>query len=347
MTEVRLERRGRALSVLLDRPKALNALTLPMIEAIEPALRAAAVDPAIEHVVIRGAGSRAFCAGGDVRAVALSIGQSGATLWSDFFRDEYRLNRRIHRYPKPFTALIEGISMGGGVGLSMHGRFRVAAETLVFAMPETGIGFFPDIGGGWFLNRFPGAVGRFLALTGARLGAADARAIGYATHIVPAERLDALAERLADATAAEVPGVLDAAAIDPGPAPLDEHRAAIDRCFGQPTVEAVLAALAAEGTPWAAGWLEQLAAKSPTSLKVSLAQLDRSRGLEIEAVLALEYRMSQHFMAAPDFREGIRALLIDKDNRPHWQPSELAAVTPAQVAAYFAPLPGGDLTFPD
>lgn len=350
--EVVIERRAGfgagLLQIQLNRPRALNALTLAMIHAIEPALRAAEGDPAIACVVIEGAGDRAFCAGGDVRAVAESLKDPSARLAQDFFRAEYRLNWRIHRYGKPFIALIDGVSMGGGVGLSVHGSHRVITEKLTFAMPETGIGLFPDVGATWFLTRCPGEIGTYLALTGARLKAADALYCGYGTHFVPSGRLPGLREELfaaAPSSSAAVDAMI-ARFVEPvGLQTLPGLRDAIDRCFAGDSVEAILLALDREGGAWATETASVLRDKSPTSLKVTLRQLRGGKGLTIEDALIREYRMSQHCMAGHDFAEGIRAVLIDKDQRPVWRPATLAEVDDAVVAGYFAPLGPQDLRF--
>jgi enoyl-CoA hydratase len=346
--DVQLETRGALGLVTLERTKALNALDLGMIRAIRPQLDTWASDPAVKAVVIRGAGGKAFCAGGDVRAVALSMGkplpEGEEPLSRAYFREEYALNHCIHHYEKPFIALVDGISMGGGLGLSIHGSHRVVTERLVFSMPETAIGLFPDVGGGWFLPRFPGEVGTYLALTGARGTAADAMWVGYGTQHVEHTKLDALLEALVKADwSAEAPRevatrVLSSFATDAGPAPLRGLQEAIDRCFQADRVESILEALAAEGTEWAETTRATLARMSPTSLKVTLRQLRRCRALPYTEVAALEYRLSQHVTALPDFREGIRAVLVDKDQRPRWDPATLAEVRDEAVEACFAPL---------
>jgi enoyl-CoA hydratase len=346
--DVQCETRGPIGLVTLERTKALNALNLEMIRAIRPQLDTWAADPQVKAVVIRGAGGKAFCAGGDVRAVALSMGkplpEGEEPLVRAYFREEYALNHRIHHYEKPFIALVDGISMGGGLGLSIHGSHRVVTERLVFSMPETAIGLFPDVGGGWFLPRFPGEVGTYLALTGARGTAADAMWVGYGTQHVEHTRLDALLESLVKADwSAEAPRevatrVLSSFATDAGPAPLQGLQAAIDRCFGADRMERILEALAAEGTEWAETTQATLGRMSPSSLKVTLRQLRRCRSLPYTEVAALEYRLSQHVTALPDFREGIRAVLVDKDQRPRWNPATLAEVRDETVEACFAPL---------
>ncbi len=352
-------REGGVATVTLNRPQALNAFTLGMYRRFAPMLREWADDPAVHAVVISGAGERAFCAGGDVRAIAeAGQGISGdRALTSSFFREEYELIRHIHRYPKPYIAIIDGITMGGGAGVSVNGAYRIATERTMLAMPETGIGLFPDVGATRFLNLAPGHIGRYLALTGARLGPADALYCGFATHFVRRERVAALVETLgpmawrAGEERAQIAQALGAFQTDPGEPPLAARRAAIDRCFAGDTVEAVLDALAREAEAggsdgeWASQTRAGLLAKSPTSLKITLRQLIVGQGYDIEAALALEYRLTQHFMQGHDFYEGVRAALIDKDQQPRWHPATLGEVTKAMVDGYFAPLGEGELRF--
>jgi enoyl-CoA hydratase len=346
--DVQLETRGPIGLVTLDRAKALNALSLEMIHAIRPQLDAWAHSPQVKAVVIRGAGGKAFCSGGDVRAVAQSLGkplpEGEEPLVRAYFREEYRLDHRIHHYEKPYIALVDGISMGGGLGLSIHGSHRVVTERLMFAMPETGIGLFPDVGGGWFLPRFPGEVGTYLALTGVRATAADAMWVGYGTQHVEHSRLDALLQGLVEADWSSgapkevATRVLSSFATDAGPAPLRAHQEAIDRCFAADRVEDILAALAKEGTEWAETTRATLVRMSPTSLKVTLRQLRQCRSRPYDEVVRIEYRLSQSVTAHPDFREGIRAVLLDKDQRPRWNPATLAEVRDEAVEAFFAPI---------
>ncbi|HVC50726.1 MAG TPA: enoyl-CoA hydratase/isomerase family protein [Stellaceae bacterium] len=348
--DIVFEVRGRLGLVTLNRPQALNAFTLDMYRRFDPVLRAWAADPAIAAVAVRGAGDRAFCAGGDIRAIYEAGRGLGPdpSLTASFFREEYRLIRRVHRYPKPYLALIDGITMGGGAGVSLNGRYRVATERTVLAMPETGIGLFPDVGATHFLNRCPGRIGRYMGLSGARLRAADALYCGLATHFVPRERLDALIAALAAGEGGDVAAVLAGFGGDPGAAPVAARQAAIDRVFAADAVEAILAALAAEtgdDADWARQTRAELAGKSPTSQKIFLRQMILGHGFELEAALMLEYRMSQHVMAGLDFYEGVRALIIDRDQRPAWRPATLAEVDAATVDAYFAPLGEGELTF--
>ncbi len=342
-SDIRFAVEGGVAFVTLSRPKALNALTLEMIRAYYPRLKAWAADPAIRAVVISGEGEKAFCAGGDVRAVYDSVKTAPSDMHRRFFQEEYRLNRLIHRLSKPYVALIDGITMGGGLGLSRHGSHQIATERTLAAMPETGIGLFPDIGATWFLNQCPGKSGLYLALTGARVRAADALYVRFATHYAPSAALDGFRKNLA--AGADVETAIAAIATDPGPAPLASVREAIERTFAGESVEAILAALETEGSDWSRETLKILQAKSPTSLKVTFEQLRRGAGLAIEEVLVMEYRMTQAFMAGHEFFEGIRAVLIDKDQAPKWRPPTLAGVTAADVARYFEAPATGDLVF--
>jgi enoyl-CoA hydratase len=344
--DILFERRGRLGFIRLNRPQALNALTLDMTRRLDRALKEWAADPDVALVAVRGAGERAFCAGGDVRALYRE--GPGSPYTEIFYRDEYALNRNIFRFPKPYVALIDGIVMGGGVGISAHGSHRVVTERTVFAMPETGIGLFQDVGATWLLSRCPGETGIYLGLTGARIRAADLIALGLAEAMVPSGRLDALETALPEMrTRGDVDALVGAHAADPGAPELAAHRATIDRCFAEPTVERILAALEAEGTEWARATAATLRTKSPTSLKVALQQLRLGRALpDFEAAMRLEFRLVQHFMAGGDFFEGVRAVVIDKDQRPRWSPARLEEVSEAAVAAYFAPLER-ELEFPD
>lgn len=347
MSTLTLEITGSVGRIELQRPKALNALTLEQIHAIDPQLRAWADDDRVKAVVITGEGHKAFCAGGDIRALYEAGRDHRHDIYAAFFRDEYRLNRLIKTYPKPYVALVDGIVMGGGVGISVHGSHRVASENTLFAMPETGIGMFPDVGGTWFLPRLPGELGTYLALTGARLKAADCLYAGVCTHFIPAERKTALVRALAGiGEAAAVDAVLAEFATDPGMAPLAERRDVIDRCFAFDREEDILAALAAEGGDWAAETRATLMAKSPFATKVTLRQMRLGRTLDFDGCMRAEFRMSQRFMERPDFCEGVRAAIIDKDQAPRWNPPGLDGVSDAMVEAVFAPMADGEeLTF--
>lgn len=340
MDEVLFETRGSLGLVTLNRPRALNALTLDMIHEMTRQLGAWTRDPAVAAVLIRGAGDKAFCAGGDIRAL---VQPDNAAYIEGFFADEYCLDRMIFRYPKPYIALINGIAMGGGVGVSVNGAHRIATEATLFAMPETGIGMFPDVGGSWFLPRCPGEIGIYLGLTGARLGAADCLYAGIADVQVGDGAEPEMIDRLAAGEPTAL--VLRDLAVEPGPAPLARNREAVDRCFAGDSVEAIMAALREEGGDWAARTLEALETKSPLALKVALRQLRKGRALDFEGCMAMEYRLSQRVVPGHDFREGVRAAVVDKDRSPKWDPPTLAAVGEETVAACFAPLGDRELRF--
>jgi len=321
--------------ITLNRPEALNAVTLGMVRDMHPQLDAWTHDPDVRHVVIEAAGGKAFSAGGDIRAL-YDWGRAGDETFLAFYREEYQLDTFIKRYPKPYIALLDGITMGGGVGVSIHGSHRVAGDGLTFAMPETGIGLFPDVGGTYFLPRCPGEIGMYLALTGARLKAADALYAGIVSHYVPSDRFGALKEALC--AAEEVGGAIEEFAIDPGPPPLLENREIIDRSFAAGTVEEILDRLDAEGTEWAGKTAGILRTKSPTSLKITYRQIREGAKLEFEDCMRLEFRMVNRIFRADDFFEGTRAVVIDKDQSPAWKPAALADVGPDLVESYFEPL---------
>ena len=329
-------------SVLLNRPKALNALTLEMCHALEAQLRAWATDDAITAVVVRGAGERAFCAGGDIRRLS-EAAQAGDDYAFAFWHDEYRLNALISHYAKPYAALIDGIAMGGGVGLSVHGRYRVVSEHALFAMPETGIGFFPDVGGSYFLPRCPGQIGLYLGLTGHRLKAADMLYAGIATHFVPRARLPALEQALAAA-----PGGDRVLCWRVSPRiqawPIFPRTKWRSNLFGRPSLEAIIAALAASETEFARHTREALARKSPTSLALTFREIRAGAALDIDDCLRMEWRMASHAPGhLPDFHEGVRAVIIEKHNKPNWSPARLADVDPAAIDGFFAPTARGEL----
>jgi enoyl-CoA hydratase len=337
MTEdVLFERRGALGLIALNRPKALNALTREMCIAMKARLEEWGRDEAVKTVAIRGVGERAFCAGGDIRALYDS-GKEKTSGALEFYRDEYRLNAAIRHFPKPYVALLHGIVMGGGVGISVHGSHRVGNESMTFAMPETGIGLFPDVGGSYFLSRLPGEFGMYLALTGERLKSADALHAGILTHFVPA---GATEELLAALEAGNAPDfALRSFAEQPGPTALADRRENIDRIFSEDSLDGILAALDADGGDWASATLANLRKKSPTSLKITFRQIREGARLSFDDCMRMEYRMVSRVMARHDFYEGVRAAIIEKDNAPRWNPAELAQVGDSDVNAYFAPLP--------
>jgi enoyl-CoA hydratase len=331
--DILFERSGRAGVITLNRPKALNALTMAMVEEMSATLERWAGDDAVRHVVIRANGGKAFCAGGDIRAL-YDWGRAKDPKFFQFFRNEYMLNALIKRFPKPYVALIDGITMGGGVGVSVHGSHRVASERMVFAMPETGIGFFPDVGGTYFLPRLPGQAGMYFGLTGDRARTGDAYYAGIATHHVPSARLGELGEALTKAD--RVDDCLARFAVAPEPGALQDRQADIDRHFGRDSVEAILASLDADPSEWAQKTAASLRGKSPTSLKVTFRQLREGRTRDFEECMRLEYRIVHGVIEGHDFYEGIRAAVIDKDGTPRWRPGSLEEVSEADVAGYFA-----------
>lgn len=336
---VLLHTEGRVRHITLNRPRALNALNHAMVLRTARALDAAEADDDVVAVVLTGAGERGLCAGGDIRSVrddALAGGRASL----DFWRDEYLLNARIARFPKPYVAIMDGIVMGGGVGVSAHGSVRIVTERSRIAMPETGIGFVPDVGGTYLLGTAPGELGTHLALTGDSIGAADALLCGLADHFVPSRQLPDL---IAALDACTTPGaVTETVARHTEAAPgglLAAHRGWIDACYAADTVEEIVDRLADHGVPAAKQAAATVLAKSPTSLKVTLEAVRRARRLgSLEAVLDQEYRVSTVAFTGPDLVEGVRAQIIDKDRDPRWSPADLAHVTDEDVARHFAPL---------
>ncbi len=336
MSDVIVERVGALGRLRLDRPKALNALTHGMVGAIDRALDQFSADPGIAAVLLTGEGERGLCAGGDLRTLYDSTDLVEA---ERFWRDEYRLDARIAQYEKPFVAVMDGITMGGGVGLAGHAAHRIVTERSRVAMPETGIGYFPDVGGTWLLPRAPGEVGTYLGLTGEPMGAADAIFCTFADALVPTvalpDLIDALAALPPDAGDAGVRDLIARLAQDPGPAPLAAHREVIDRCFAFDMVDEILSALAADGSDFAAATRKTLLTKAPTSLVLTLCLLRLGRASpNLEACLEREFHASLAVLAEGDLREGIRAAVIDKDKNPRWNPARLDAVDPARIARW-------------
>jgi len=411
--EIVLDRRGTAGIVTLNRPAALNAVTRAMVRTLREALEGWRHDGAVSRVILTAADGRAFSAGGDLRHI-YEAGRAGRQEESiDFWREEYALNAAIKHYPKPYVALIDGIVMGGGVGISVHGSHRVAGDRFEFAMPEVGIGFFPDVGATWFLPRLPGEIGTYCALTGERLKAADALAAGIATHRVASARFAELVEALCSAvsvdailaafaepviatlTSPRLRGEVDpslpsrasgregkgrvrgprreselgetpphpdplpasgerekdiAPSLEPRPrenaeqGPVTAHRSAIDRIFAAGSVEEILARLDAEAATasndarWAGDVAATIRTKAPLSLKIALAQMRRGRNWSFEECMRAEFRVVSRVAYGHDFYEGIRAVIIDKDNRPRWRPPALADATAESVERHFSPL---------
>lgn len=325
---VQVWRDGRAGRIRLNRPKALNALDLAMVRQMHAAIEDFAADPAV-HVVLVDAPERGFCAGGDVRSVRAAVLAGDPSAIDVFFRSEYALNQAIAELRKPYVALVDGICMGGGVGISVHGSHRIATEMAMFAMPETAIALFPDVGTSFLLPRLPGALGMYLGLTGARMMGADAVHAGLATHFVPRDALPALRAALPDDGVAAV-----AAHAQPlPPFSLAPHRAAIDRCFAGENMLDIVARLEAEGTDWAREVIATLVKLSPSALCWSLAAIRRGAGLSLHEALAAELRLTRHVTRHPDFAEGVRAMVVDKDRQPLWTPPSLKQVDPAAIAA--------------
>ena len=345
--DILFERRGAAGLVTLNRPQALNAVTHAMALALRAQLDAWASDPAITRVVIQAAGERAFSAGGDIR-VLYDLGKAGRHDEAlQFWRDEYPLNAAIKSYRKPYVALIDGLVMGGGVGVSVHGSHRVAGDRFSFAMPEVGIGFFPDVGATWFLPRMPGELGTYCALTGERFNCADAVAVGVATHRIPSGRFDALLDGLTGTVS--VDALLAAFAEPAGEGSIMARRAAIDRLFAGDRVEDIIAALDREAASssadaaWAGKTAATVRTKSPLSLKLALAQVRRGKTWDFETCMRAEFRIVSRVIHGSDFYEGVRAVIVDKDNKPRWQPAALAQVSDADVERHFAPLGAEEL----
>ena len=327
--------------ITLNRPKAINSLTHPMVTRIGAALTAWQDDDAVGCVIVDGAGERGLCAGGDVVAIYHSAKADGAEA-RQFWHDEYLVNAQIGRYPKPYVAIMDGITMGGGVGISAHGSVRIATDTTKMAMPEVGIGFIPDVGGTYLLARTPGLLGLHAALSGAPFTGADAIAMGFADHFVPHERLEAF---LATATADGPVAAVAAHAQEPPPSPLLAQRDWIDECYAGDTVPDILAALGDRGGDQAAKAAELISSRSPVALAVTLEAVRRAGTLtSLEDVLRQEFRTSCASLRSHDLVEGIRAQLIDKDRNPKWSPPSSEAVTTADVEAYFAPA-DPDLSF--
>jgi enoyl-CoA hydratase len=352
MGEILFEQRGGVATATLNRPDALNSVNLSMYRAFAPRLTEWSTDSSVAALLLRGNG-RAFCAGGDVRAIYEARGRPlvRGEYAFDMFREEYLFIRQLHRFPKPQIALAHGITLGGGAGLSINGTFRVVTETTAMAMPEVFIGSIPDVGATRFLNACPGRIGLYLALTGGRVGAADALYCGFATHYVPQERLGELTAALCQLewrrgeALAQAGAVLARFSRPPPEATLPARQAAIDRCFGKASVEAIVAALRQEAAPWAEEALAAMQRASPLSLKLAFRQLQRGAGMDLEAALTLEFRIILNLLAEDDFYEGVRAVVVDKDRKARWSFSSLAEVSEADVEKRFASLGERELSF--
>lgn len=339
-SEIIARKIGQVGRITLNRPKALNALTHGMCLSMIEALEAWREDGDVKAIVVDGAGEKGFCAGGDILKLHDSGKAGNDDAWL-FWRDEYRLNTLIFHYPKPYVALIDGITMGGGVGVSVHGSHRVAGDRTMFAMPETGIGFHPDVGGAYFLPRLAGEIGIWMGLTGARLKAADAVASGLATHYCPSGQYDALLEALETADLSEddsLEVLLEEFSGDPGDSELAHTRGLIDAAFAGNRVEEIIARIEGAGDSWSQKQAKVLSSKSPTALKLTLAALRKGETLSFEDVMRQDLRASSWCLKGKDFYEGVRAVIIDKDNAPVWDPSTLANVNDNDIAGAFDPL---------
>ncbi|GAA0783207.1 enoyl-CoA hydratase/isomerase family protein [Roseibium denhamense] len=334
------EQKGHAGFITLNRPKALNALNHAMVTEMAQQLQRWAGDPAIAHVVIKGAGDKAFCAGGDIRSIydARQAGETDGL--SSFFRDEYLLNAQIKAYPKPFVALINGIVMGGGVGVSVHGSHRIGTEKMTFAMPETGIGFFPDVGGTYFLPRMPKQTGVYCALSAGRMKQADALATGILTHAVSEQSLGKIEAALRQGSVDEA---LEAVAVLPEEGSMTVQADLIERCFSKPDVFSVLEALESEQSDFAQKAAETIRQKSPTSVLLAFEQMKRGQSLAFNECMKLEYRIVSGILKGDDFFEGVRAVIVDKDHAPSWRPDTLEKVDSGALASYFEAPDDGDL----
>jgi len=342
-------REGAAGVIRLNRPKAINAVTLEMFREVDKALDAFEADPDVGRILLEGAGERGLCAGGDIRALyedSKVKGDLGKILW----REEYILNARIAKFPKPYVAFMDGIVMGGGVGLSAHGSHRVVTERTKLAMPEVGLGFFPDVGGTWLLSRSPGEIGSYFGLTGHTMNGPDAIHARFADAVVPSAKLAALRETLinlrANASAAEVKAVIDGFATGETSGPVAATQPQIDRWFAHDRMQDIVAALKADGSELAQATLKTLNEKSPRGVVVALRLMRLARGASsLEQCLVREYRAALQVFASDDFREGVRAAVIDKDRNPRWSPPRIEDVTPEMIAPYFAEIGADELLF--
>jgi enoyl-CoA hydratase len=343
-------REGTAGVIRLNRPKAINAVTLEMFRDVDKALDAFEADPQVAVILLEGAGERGLCAGGDIRALWESSkvkGDLGKILW----REEYILNARIKKFPKPYVAFMDGIVMGGGVGLSAHSSHRVVTEKTKLAMPEVGLGFFPDVGGTWLLSHSPGEIGTYFGLTGQTMNGPDAIHAGFADAVVPSSKLPALREALtkvrAGATSADIKALIAGFATGETAGPVAAKQAMIDKWFAHNRMQDIVAALRADGSELAQATLKTLNEKSPRGMVVTLKLLRLARSAKsLEECLVREYRAALEVFASDDFREGVRAAVIDKDRQPKWSPPRIEDVTPAMVAPYFAEIGADELKFP-
>ncbi|UVI39301.1 enoyl-CoA hydratase/isomerase family protein [Qipengyuania spongiae] len=340
--EILIHTHGRVGHISLNRPKALHALTLDMCHAMSAALSEWAEDDTIEAVILDHAEGRGFCAGGDINLLRESALNDGGAAGREFFHDEYRLNHQLFEYPKPIVAFMDGITMGGGVGIALPCKYRVATENTRFAMPETGIGLFPDVGGGWHLSRLGGRLGQFLALTGARLDGAECLWAGLATHYLPSDLVAEAKSRILDKPG-RIAGVLSEMVGSAPKARIEENADKIARHFASDRYEDILASLEAADTDWAQKERDTLGTKSPQTCKVALRQLKESAELDSFADnMRMEYRIASRVLVRPDFAEGVRAVIVDKTNDPKWNPPTPEEVSEDLLDSIFAPLPDNE-----
>lgn len=340
--DLNIHTHGKAGHISLNRPKALHALTLEMCHAMSAALREWESDEAVQAVILDHAEGRGFCAGGDINLLRHSALDDGGVSGREFFHDEYQLNHQMFAYPKPIVAFMDGVTMGGGVGISQPARYRVATEHTRFAMPETGIGLFPDVGGGWYLSRLGGRLGQFLALTGARLDGAECLWAGLATHYLPSEKLAEAKARIAEHPD-RIAGILSELSVTPPEARIAANAEAIKKHFASDRYEDILASLEADDGEWAARELATLHTKSPQTCKVALRQLAEAKDLtDFAENMKHEYRIASRVLLRPDFAEGVRAVIVDKTGDPKWDPATPEGVGEDLLDTIFAPLPEGE-----
>ncbi len=341
--EVIIRIQGHAGIISLNRPSTLHALTLPMVLAMTDALLQWRSDNSVKNIIVDHAEGRGFCAGGDIAFLRNSALNDGGISGREFFHDEYQLNHLLFTYPKPVIAFMDGITMGGGVGIALPAKFRVATEHTRLAMPETGIGLFPDVGGGWYLSRLEGRVGPFLALTGARMDGAECLELGLATHYLPSDTTGEAKMRISEEEPDRIEGLLGTMAATPPPARIVDNLLHINRHFASDRLEDIIASLESEDSEWAMKELATLRSKSPQTCKVALRQLAESKNCaDFADNMAMEYRIGSRVLILPDFAEGVRAVIVDKDNAPKWNPAAPEDVTDALLDAIFAPLPANE-----
>ncbi len=337
--DVLIRIQGHAGFISLNRPSALHALTLDMVHAMTQALLKWRTSKKVKCVIIDHAEGRGFCAGGDIAFLRNSALNDGGVSGRKFFHDEYQLNHLLFTYPKPVVAFMDGITMGGGVGISQPARYRVATENTRFAMPETGIGLFPDVGGGWYLSRLEGRVGQYLALTGARIDGAECEALKLATHYLQSDSTGEAKRRISEEEPDRIDGILGTMAVPTPDAKILDNIIPINQNFASDRFEDILAALDADGSDWAIRERATLMIKSPQTCKVALRQLAEGTALtDFADNMRMEYRIGSRVLTRPDFAEGVRAVIVDKDNAPKWDPATPEGVTDDLINSIFAPL---------